>query len=167
MFGKSKSEEEEQKEIAEAIAYEHSVLTPYNVNPKSEIIESFQTITSTSHIGPVMAAAPLLTLAFSAPKQFTMGILSDSLLIVADKPKKTKFESIRIFWNDLDKYKLKIIEFSKSPANIEMKWQFNGKKFRTDPIYIGKDWGIKEEIYEDFKKAAKIKKWTLKDFPKW
>jgi len=163
MFGKS--EEKKKREAAKRAEYNknqeklmHDTLSPHNVNPKSEIIEAFFTLTNSDYLKTALVAAPLL--AFAVPvRGFTIGILSDSLLIVPEKPKKVKFESVRIFWNDLDKYKLKITEFPKHMLNREpyiiIKWVSNGKRFTSDPIYYLNK--IKEDVYKDFKKAAKIK----------
>jgi len=160
------------KEIQERIQANIDVLTPYNVNPKSEIIDSFHATTNTAMLQGAIVVNPFL--AFAVPvRRFIYGVLADSLLVVPENPKKAKFESIRIFWKDLDKYKLKILERPKMALErkkreyIKIYFEFEGKKFTMDQTPIIKEdtaGSIKKDIYEDFKKAANIQEGTRWDF---
>ncbi len=162
------SEEQIQKKIQANI----DALTPHNINPNSKIIDSFIATTNSSIVAAAVIVNPFLALAVPT-RRYIYGILADSLLVVPENQKKSKFESIRIFWKELDKYKLKILERPKPViGSTKRKWikiyfEFEGKKFTMDQIEITqKDTAgsIKMDIYEDFKKAANIEMGTNWDF---
>ena len=172
-FFKASDKEEEHRLEQERIQVNIDALTPYNVNPKSEIIDSFWASTNTAMLQGAIVINPLLI--FAVPvRRYIYGILADSLLVVPENPKKAKFESIRIFWNELDKYKLKILERplmalerKKKREYIKIYFEFEGKKFKMDQVEIHKEdscTSIKMDIYEDFKKAANIQEGTRWDF---
>jgi len=164
IFGKSNKE---------LIQENIDLLSPYNVNPTSKINDSFIAFSNTAMLQGALATMPIL--AFAVPwRLYRFAILEDSLLVVPENSKKENFESIRIFWNELDKYKLKILERplmaferSKKRRYIKIYFEFEGKKFKTDQVEITKEDykdSIKMDIYEDFKKAANIQEGTRGDF---
>jgi hypothetical protein len=136
-------------------------LTPFNKNPSSEIIDSFAVMSNTEALTALVMVSPLLLLA-SPSQRYVYGILSDSLLIVPDNPKKSKFNSVRIFWKDLDEYKLKVTyRGSKLKGFISFRYEVNGKKYKIEAVpVINKDKydSIKGDIFDDFIKASQAKK---------
>lgn len=126
----------------------------YNIDPKSKLIGTFQAITKKTAYDVALIVAPFAS-AFVKPIPIVGLVLEDSLLLrplLGIKDMKKNFEVLRIFWDDAEKYNLKISAFGlfKRKA-ITIEWVFEEKKYKLENILMSnKDqWDkLNPEAYE-------------------